>query len=328
MPCFFLLYLKVKTEKRIIMLFTVDRLQLVNDQLIAFEFFNYEKEQNIREFNKEKKAFIKNPNFCDNYCGIGYNINKNSYAILESNFLEGTSERRELDWIQYQRWFTRKNNLSLADGSHSKPLSAASSKIGDSYVQRLLSQIHIDQYPGIDFSCDNSGLDITIKALNGNPTAGFDFDMYEPTENIVIEFLKRENPQITNLTAHPVRYPWNFKKFVSLWSATQRLKGTLYLVNYSDDFSETISVIEVFGMNDYGSIESDIGYKFTDRQDLLKWLKLMNTNVTAAKEQISKKPCQIRDSLFWDQYQKEETLVIKGEQKYNKKKKELGLVYL
>lgn len=310
------------------MLFTVDRLQIVNDQLIAFEFFNYEKEQDIREFNKEKKIFIKNSNFCDNYCGIGYNISKNSYVVLESNFLRGTNERRELDWIQYQCWFTSKNNLSLVDGSHSKPLSAATSKIGDSYVQSLLSQIHSDQYPGIDFSCDNSGLDITIKALNGNSTAGFDFDMYEPSENIVIEFLKRENLQVTNLTAHPVRYPWNFKKFVSLWSATQRLSGTLYLVNYSDDYKENISVIEVVGMNTYGSIQSDVGYKFSDRQDLLEWLKLMNTNVTAAKKQISKKPCQIRDSLFWDQYQKEETLVIKGEQKYNKKKKELGLVYL
>ena len=311
------------------MIFTVDRLQIVDGKFIAFEFFNCEKDKNLIGFNKEKIKFIKNNTFCDKYHGIGYNITDNSFKVHTSIFLDTTIEieKKEFDWEQYASWFKNENTLNPTDSSHSKALGSATSNIGDPYVQSLLNSIHNDDYPKIDFSGDDSGLDITIKALNGTYTAGFDLDMYEPTEKIVIEFLKRENTSITNLTAHPVRYPWNHQKFLSLWETTQHLNGTLYLVNYSDDHNESISVIEVIEMDTSGAIKSDVGYKFDNREDLLAWLKLINTDVTSSKTILPNKPREIRNKDFWEKYQEEENLFKQGKQPYNKIKSKIGKEY-
>lgn len=311
------------------MLFTVDRLQIVNGRLIAFEFFNFETEHTLTNFNIQKKSFVKNADFCDKYYGIGYTVNLISFIVIEYDFLKDTNREYNFDWKQYQSWFTQINGLGFTKGSVSKPLSSSTKNVGDPYVQGLLNAIHINQYPKIDFSCDDSGLALTIQALNGRSTTGFDFDIYEPTEKIAIEFLKRENKYVSNLTAHPVRYPWNYQKFISLWNATRHLDGTLYLVNYSDDYNEAISVIEVTEINkNTGFIESDIGYKMTNYNDLLDWLKLLNINVSAARKYLYNKPTEKRNRNFWENYQREEVLVKNKKKDYNQLKGKIGKQYL
>lgn len=41
------------------MLFTVDRLQIVDERLIVFEFFDLEKEHSLIDFNKLKKKLFR-----------------------------------------------------------------------------------------------------------------------------------------------------------------------------------------------------------------------------------------------------------------------------
>lgn len=255
-------------------------------------------------------------------------MSKSIFHINEYDFLNYKNRTYDYNWVQYQSWFLKKNKLSLLSSFVSKPLSSKTINIGDPYVQNLLNSIHREQYPQIDFTCDDSGLSLTIKALNGSSTAGFDFDMYEPTERIVIEFLKRENKYVTNLTAHPVRYPWNYKKFISLWSATQKLKGILYLVNYSNDHNEAISIIQVNKMNiKTGFIEDDIGYKMKNYTELLEWLRILNNNVSAANEYLHSKPTEQRNIIFWNKYQKEQDLIFNKKISYNRVKGKIGKNY-
>ncbi|NRG35109.1 hypothetical protein [Niallia circulans] len=135
------------------------------------------------------------------------------------------------------------NNTANNSNGFSKALGGAVSSKGDQYVQNLLNSIYRNDtcHKNLNFNTDDNGLLLVMQALGGKSTFGFDFDIYETESSTVIEFLKRENSYISNLTAHPSRYPANKKKFISLWNAAQRLnKGipNFYCVNYSDDDNE------------------------------------------------------------------------------------------
>lgn len=309
------------------MLFTVDRLQFDEDKLIAFEFFDYDLERGNEEFNGNKVKYIKEHSFFDKYYGIGYDESKNTYEVKEIDLTKDIERSYTYTWEDYATWFNNVNNPGSFSRSFSKPLNSATKNVGDHYVQSLLNEIHTDEYPEVDFYRDDSGLGLTAHALNGTATYGFDFDLFEPTNNIVIEFLKRENPYVTNLTAHPARYTYNYRKFLSLWKAANHINGSLYLVNYSDDPKEAISVIKVIEMNDAGRIEHDIGYKLTNRKSLLRWLKRMNTDPTAADKYLTGKPKEIRDNDFWNDYMLGKEKNDDGSYKHSGQYKTIGKNY-
>lgn len=83
---------------------------------------------------------------------------------------------------------------------------------------------------------DDSAKEFIIKCLKDNPTYGFDIDSiyYLNNQYYIFEYLKCENEYVSPHTSHPRRYPYNWRKFYSLWEITNKLGGFLFLVNYSD----------------------------------------------------------------------------------------------
>jgi len=83
---------------------------------------------------------------------------------------------------------------------------------------------------------DESSKKFIMKCLDGNVTHGFDIDSIYFSGNkwFVLEFLKCDSKYMSPHTSDPRRYPWNWKKFHSLYQISKLLKGELILVNYSD----------------------------------------------------------------------------------------------
>lgn len=85
---------------------------------------------------------------------------------------------------------------------------------------------------------DQSGFDFAQEMLNGNVTAGINFDRLQKHPQygyIIFEYLLCEERQfVTPYSSHPKRY-WNKNKmkFISLWNVAQDLKAKLFLVNYA-----------------------------------------------------------------------------------------------
>src|SRR5699024_6112979 len=205
-------------------------------------------------------------------------------------------ESRYVNYADFCKWFNQINssNTSLS----SKGLGTATTNVGDPFVQSLLTSIYRDtEFSQTVFSDDDSGIGLVKNTLNGTFTYGFDFDLFEETNHIIIEFLKRENSFVTNLTAHPSRYPKNKQKFISLWKAANKIyngNSILLFVNYSDSVDESITVLEIkdFDTNIQSDkmVLSDIGYKFESQNEFRLWLKIMNTNAELALTQLRQLP--------------------------------------
>lgn len=151
----------------------------------------------------------------------------------------------------------------------------------DPYVNTLLKEIH-----GMDHFSDDNGIELTKKLLGDHATTGFDLDLYQYIEStgefVFYEFLKRENQYISNIEAHPMRYCWNKankkdnkKKYISLWRAKQHFGGRLFLINYSDDLNEKVSIIEVLDLDEEKGILKEKKYCLSYNV-FVSWLKDMN----------------------------------------------------
>jgi len=72
-----------------------------------------------------------------------------------------------------------------------------------------------------------------MSLLEGSETHGIDVDCVYFTKNgwIIFEFLKCDT--VDPYDSHPNRYPFNWRKFATLFELSKKLKGRLYLVNYS-----------------------------------------------------------------------------------------------
>lgn len=83
---------------------------------------------------------------------------------------------------------------------------------------------------------DDSSKLFIQKALAGVDTHGFDLDSVYciQGEYYVFEYLKCESDKVSPHTSNPKYYPYNWKKFYSLWQTAQRMGAYLFLVNYSD----------------------------------------------------------------------------------------------
>lgn len=134
----------------------------------------------------------------------------------------------------YKSKFQKENN-SYRTGKSQKIFGSSKTNDVDEFVSLLLIKLTNNQ----TFKFDNEGIDITEKLLEGNPTAGFDIDLYDYCENIVYEFLKTKSNKVTNASAHPMKYCWTFKKgddrqkFISLNDFCRTIHAQLILVFYS-----------------------------------------------------------------------------------------------
>lgn len=56
----------------------------------------------------------------------------------------------------------------------------------------------------------------------------------------IFEYLKCENEYLTPHKSNPKYYPYNWRKFHSLFQLAKKIKGKLILVNYSDGYRQVI----------------------------------------------------------------------------------------
>ena len=78
---------------------------------------------------------------------------------------------------------------------------------------------------------DDASKEFIMELLEGNETHGIDIDSLYYTDDgwVVIEFLKCDT--VDPHKSHPNRYPFNWKKFVTLFELAKKLEGKLILVN-------------------------------------------------------------------------------------------------
>lgn len=107
---------------------------------------------------------------------------------------------------------------------------------------------------------DDSSKKFIMDCLGNNNTYGFDIDSiyFVDGQWYLFEYLKCENEYMNPHTSNPKYYPWNYKKFLSLYKIKNELNGKLFLINYSDRESDRdlVKVMEVIGIkedliNDY-----------------------------------------------------------------------------
>ena len=129
---------------------------------------------------------------------------------------------------------------------------------------------------------DTSGFEFVKELLDGDPTAGINFDRLQrhPQKGyIIFEWLLCEESQtVTPFSSHPKRY-WNKNKtkFISLWRVARDLNATLYLVNYAKagtKAADEVLLIKVLDLNDSGIQKEEIR-KFT-RADFQTWFRKLN----------------------------------------------------
>ena len=89
---------------------------------------------------------------------------------------------------------------------------------------------------------------------------------------------------MTPHTSNPKYYPWNYKKFLSLFKIKEQLNGRLFLINYSDREKDgnLVKIIEVISI-DKKKIEDYINA--TDKPSQLEYLITKDTKMT--KKQFS-----------------------------------------
>ena len=98
---------------------------------------------------------------------------------------------------------------------------------------------------------DDASKEFIMELLEGNETHGVDIDSLYYTDDgwVVIEFLKCDT--VDPHKSHPNRYPFNWKKFVTLFELAKKLEGKLILVNYSKEkeWRNHIKIIDVENVN-------------------------------------------------------------------------------
>ena len=145
---------------------------------------------------------------------------------------------------------------------------------------------------------DESSKEFIMKCLKGDPTHGFDIDAIHKLDAkygnmfYIFEYLKDENERLSPFYSDPKFYPWNWRKFWSLYKLAWELKGCLLLINYSDGFKTIVdeqsgAIIhkqlpsnyanEVRVMNvisfDYDAVQRYDNTPFQNRPKVLEYMK-------------------------------------------------------
>lgn len=122
---------------------------------------------------------------------------------------------------------------------------------------------------------DDDAKALIIDCLQGTHTGGFDLDSVYCIQGkyIIFEYLKCDT--VRPYQSHPNRYWYkNKRKFLTLWKLTQKLEGSLVLVNYEDS-REQIKVIHVLAMDESGITKEDA--RKWDYERFRKWLLRLNS---------------------------------------------------
>lgn len=161
---------------------------------------------------------------------------------------------------------------------------------------------------------DDNGLWLTKQMLGNERTTGLDLDLFyyiqSTNEFVIYEFLKRETNFVDNINAHPMRYSWtgkpndNKKKFITLWNVKQRLNCRLYLVSYSDNNNEKISIIEVLDLDINKGILAENKYCMS-KNIFMAWLEDMNNYKAKHNNYLSDFKCISYGNEFFSHFVKE-----------------------
>lgn len=286
------------------MYLTVDCAKLNEDYVTFYEFIERNGDNNRQEYLEKKISeiiTITSNLFIIYYDSTNdgiHNISVFDYSTNEFLFENGEFE-------DFQSWYIQQNGPSHQSDNYSKEFGNISNG-GDPFVEKLLSKL-----VGIDLTDDINGRDLIIPALRNQQTHFFDFDLINISSRINIEFLKNDSHikklngsqgwELKNQETHPNRYWWkNSRKFLTLWNACNIIGTKLYLVGYSDDYSELLHVSEIREMTSEG-ITSDIGY-LLDYDNFEQWLFLVENSVEEGERFLSEGgfPCLIRDEEFWN----------------------------
>lgn len=229
----------------------------------------------LQEIDKKKFEFLFNLNIDTDI--ILYDDNRQCAVLLSKRIQPYSWTIRAYSIKELSEYFNRINGENT---NYSKRLGSAKDDNGDNYTNNIIKQLN-----GLLDYKDDAGLELTKELLNGNPTKGFDLDLFQyissTNEFVFFEFLKRESTYTTNITAHPMRYCWtgnyrdNKQKFISLWEVKQYFGGRLFLINYSDDISELISISEIVELDPELGIREEYKYVMTYSQ-FIEWLNIMN----------------------------------------------------
>lgn len=116
---------------------------------------------------------------------------------------------------------------------------------------------------------DDSAKLFIQKSLKGTNTHGFDHDSvyYVQGKYYLFEYLKCESDRVSPHTSNPKYYPYNWKKFYSLWQTARKLDAYLLLINYSDRQSDSNQVKVMYVKDfDYHALE-----KYLERSESGGW---------------------------------------------------------
>ena len=98
---------------------------------------------------------------------------------------------------------------------------------------------------------DEESKKFIIYLLANDETHGIDIDSIYFTRNgwIIFEFLKCDT--VDPYDSHPNRYPFNWRKFATLFELSKKLEGKLILINYSkkEEWKNHIKMMHVKGIN-------------------------------------------------------------------------------
>lgn len=286
------------------MIFTIDRLQLVDGKFIAFEFYNIDVEKCNETFIDDKVKVLKE--LVGKSIDIFYYIKyKNDYSNFE---VEENGQIVHYNYDQFSKWFLEINGQVSSNKRSSKPVGSVRNENIDTYVADILNTYYRPTYSMVNFFVDDNGLKLVkgILESDSESTYGFDCDLYCSKSGIIFEFLKRENRYVDNLSAHPARYPWNKQKFVSLWNVAKRISenNKLALINYSDDYTDPVGLIVIqdfdTDMKNKKMSLKEIAFNIGTKDNLISLLRALENGIVEANNFLSNKPKEVRDSQFFD----------------------------
>lgn len=316
------------------MLYQIDRVQkIVENNKEKYHIFEFIKVNNVKEvkyyldqtgrfgsryfddIDKSKLRYLLVDNNFRNF--VIHIIVYNEYTE-GSNYLVARKEYQEDGSVKKYKWlytfeelkgyFIDLNNKNLTQKCKSKKLGSQKDveDNSDEYVNDILGQIY-----NIQGYNDDCGIELTKQLLGQNPTTGIDLDLFQyidsTKECIIFEFLKRDNKYITNKSAHPMRYCWtngdrdNKQKFISLWGVKEILGGKLYLINYSSNKKEEISILEILELTNEKGIRHEKKY-IMKYYEFVNWLKRMNNYSEENNDYLKGFDYKEYDSEYFDNF--------------------------
>lgn len=284
------------------MYLTIDCAQFENQELVFYEFCDIDNPE-LRAYSIKKYNNLSN--IADIVYFVDYSKRYDSVTVCQNGKKFGGQSRklfvRRIE--DFNRWYLEKNLANNIDQKPSKEFGEILSG-GDPYVTKILTGL-----TQLDVYNDDNGRGLIIPALKSQFTYFFDVDLLNLENKDIIEFLKNDTKKkkelgeqtwaLSNSKTHPNRY-WrkNKQKFINLYNTSRKINGNLWLVNYSENLGEKVTLIRVNSLNPTDGITDDISYLIS-YEELLQWLLINDKSATDGSLFLNEKPKQIRNNSFW-----------------------------